>query len=220
MKLRLLGLCFALSWVCFSADKGPLSVRGENKLFTIEADLYRDKGEVEQVLGHQVEEGLVVVSVTITPKEPFKIWRDDFLLRSDKDGQRSEPYDPGQLASSSVLVVSYSRQGGGVMQQENGPVWGGMGGRQPGRLGGSGVGSGNSATVQQADGAEMSDDPEEAKTSPLLATLRERVLEEKEISAPVSGLLYFPLDGKHKDKHLWLHYTGKAGKIDMQFKQD
>ncbi len=57
-----------------------------------------------------------------------------------------------------------------------------------------------------------------AKENPLLATLKERMLPEKTGSEPVAGLLYFPLEGKHKPKELELVYRGPAGKLSIRFK--
>jgi len=56
------------------------------------------------------------------------------------------------------------------------------------------------------------------KENPLMRVLSEKILPEKEIDQPVSGLLYFPLDGKQKAKDLELIYTSPAGKISLRFR--
>jgi hypothetical protein len=43
------------------------------------------------------------------------------------------------------------------------------------------------------------------------------MLQEKEISESVTGLLYFPLEGKVKPKDLELIYKGPAGKLLVNF---
>jgi hypothetical protein len=54
--------------------------------------------------------------------------------------------------------------------------------------------------------------------SPLLVALEEKVLaDSKETKEPLSGLLYFLMEGKHKVKQLELHYRGPAGKLDIRF---
>ncbi|MEN6533450.1 MAG: hypothetical protein ABFD89_07295, partial [Bryobacteraceae bacterium] len=55
------------------------------------------------------------------------------------------------------------------------------------------------------------------KEDPLLATLKARVLKLKETKEPVSGLLYFLMEGKHKTKQLELLYKGPAGKLSVRF---
>ena len=52
----------------------------------------------------------------------------------------------------------------------------------------------------------------------LLAILKKKVLPEGETSTPITGLLYFPLEGKHKDKQLWLYYTSGAHRLSLRFK--
>ncbi len=213
----------ALAWAALlvstgaAATKGPAVASGENSLFRIDAKLYKDHEQVKQLLGNDIEKGIVVIEVTITPKEqPVEIWRDDFIIRSDKDGQKSEPYDPGQIAGNSVLTLIYSYEGAAVAHEDRGPVWGGAGGGMPGRLPGQSGDIGNTAAVEKASATEIRDDPEEA-TNPLLRVLREKILPEKKITEPITGYLYYPLEGKHKPKQVWLHYVGEGGKIDLRF---
>ena len=85
---------------------------------------------------------------------------------------------------------------------------------RPRRLGGDGPGIGTSETPATAT-AQAGGKGEE---NPLLGVLAEKVLPEKETDAPVSGLLYFFLDGKHKPKDLELNYRGAAGKLSLRFK--
>ncbi len=223
MAIRVLGLAVLVAFLCFGGPKGPVTKRGENSRFVIEATLYKDYEEVSQLLGVEVEQGIVAVAVKLTPKgdDPYEIWRDDFMLRSDKDGQKSTPYDPGQIAGSTVIKLVYTMDGGGnVAQEQRGPTWGGMGGSMPQRLPGGPGGVGNTAGVEQASGSKVEEDASK-KENPQLLALRERVLEEKKLTEDASGLLYYPLEGKHKTKQIWLHYVGRDGEqIDLQFKPD
>ena len=218
MRLRILGLCLALTVLCAAADKQPAVGQAANDDLNIQATLYNDKNSISGLLGAELESGIVVLDVRLTPRgdEPLKVWRDDFFLRSDKDGQKSEPFDPSQIAGSSVITLVTTYGGAAIMQQETGPVWGGVGG-PPRRLPGPGGGFGNSAGQEgaQASVQEGSGEPE----SELLGILKNRVLKEEQTSEPVSGLLYFPLEGKHKIKQLELHYRGKSGKLDLRFKR-
>jgi hypothetical protein len=51
----------------------------------------------------------------------------------------------------------------------------------------------------------------------MLEKLKLKILAEKSIGAPVTGLLFFPLE-KEKPKSLELIYTTPSGKIRMKFK--
>ena len=55
------------------------------------------------------------------------------------------------------------------------------------------------------------------KEDPLLKVLSEKILPEKEGKEPLTGLLYFSLEGKHKAKDLTLQYNGPAGKLNLPF---
>jgi hypothetical protein len=144
----------------------------------------------------------------------LKVFRDDFELRSYKNGQRSTPFAPSQIAGSSALVIS-TRGGAGMATQDSGPVWGPPMGGRPRRIGGEGTSIGNTGTSTEASvqaGSKGGD-------KPLLAILEERVLPEKEISEPLAGLLYFYLEGKHKPKDVEFFYRGPAGKLSLKFKE-
>ncbi len=178
-----------------------------------------DKAAVRDLIGAELD-GISIVKLRVAPRgeQPIAFGPDDFTLRSDRDGQKSQPFAPSQIAGSAALVVASGSSGrGGVASQEDGPIWGGApgtGGR-PRRLPGSGgtVGIVADETVQTSV-----DSGAKAKENPLLATLKERMLPEKTGSEPVAGLLYFPLEGKHKPKELELVYRGPAGKLSIRFK--
>lgn len=225
MSFRVLWLALLIGSICFAAKKGPVTKRGENDVFAIEATLFKDYDDVKNLLGFEIEKGVVVFEVKLTPKgdEPYPVWRDDFLIRSDKDGQRSEPYDPGQIASDTVITLVYVEDGGGgVANEQQGPTWDGIPGQEPGRsptqMPGSGPGTfGNTQSMERISGANVEKDSTKAN-NPELEILRDRVLREDKITKPSSGWLYYPLEGKHKTKQIWLHYVGDGGKIDLQFK--
>jgi hypothetical protein len=56
------------------------------------------------------------------------------------------------------------------------------------------------------------------KDDPVLATLKAKVLPMKETAEPVSGLLYFLMEGKHKTKQLEMYYKGPAGNLSLRFR--
>ncbi len=201
-------------------DKAPPAGRASNDNVEIVARAYPDKDSIRRLLGAAMVEGVLVIELTLTPKggQPLAITRDDFTLRSDRDGQKAQPFAPSQIAGRGALVVSTAPGGGGVMGDESGPIWGGGPGtgERPRRLGGEGASMGNTS---QSGVAAAVDSGGREKDNPLLEILKKRVFAEStESAAPVSGLLYFPLEGKHKPKDLELTYRGAAGKLTLRFK--
>ncbi len=176
------------------------------------ATLYVDKPAIQQLLGSDLGGYYVVINVRLTPKnnEKFKVFRDDFILRSDRDGERSKPFAASQIAGRGALVVTRTYEGGGVAAENGGPVFGGgIGGLGMGGIGNSGGTISNNAKI---------DSGSKSKESPILAALNEKILPEKEIDQPVSGLLYFPIEPKQKIKDLELIYSGPGSKLSLRFR--
>jgi hypothetical protein len=213
-----MSILLAAAALLSGAEKGPPAGQASNRLLRLEAKAYLDKSAIDKAVGAEMEKDVVVIEVKLIPAagQTLAVSLDDFLLRSDKDGQRTTPYSPTQIAGDSVLVVSEKWSGGGVGAQENGPAWGGIGGR-PQRLPGSGGGVGNSAGSAEAVTSVRDDEPPARKDNPLLAALKAKILAEKEITAETSGQLYFLLEGKHKPKQIELIYKTPAGQIPIRF---
>jgi hypothetical protein len=156
-----------------------------------------------------------VIRLTARPvsDKPVQLSLDDFLLVSSKDGQRSEPYEPGQLAGSDSLAVTPNgMRRGGLGDHPNRPTLGigGIG------IGGGGMGNAHATQTPDVKVEETRDD----KENPLLAALNAKILPENEITEPVSGLLFFQVVGKVKPKDLELHYKGPAGKMALRFRPE
>jgi hypothetical protein len=192
-----------------AAEKKLPIEQTSNELIDISATVLVDKEQIQQELGSDLGGDIVVVRVTVRPvsDKPILLSLDDFLLVSSKDGQRSQPYAPTQLAGSATLVVSPGASKGTEVRR--GPSWGGIVG-----IGGGGVG--NSGESPKSEAKVESKRDEEA--NPLLAKLEAKVLPEKEIHDSVSGLLYFQIVGKVKPKDLELHYKGAAGRLALRFR--
>jgi hypothetical protein len=215
---RFAPLLLAMAGLVWAADtKPPLTGRGEGEAAEITATLYTDKSAVTSLIGHPLDGDYIVVDVRVVPRgeKPLALLRDDFLLRSDRDGQKCQPFAPSQIAGQGTLMVSSSGAGGAMMGDNNGPVWGGTVG-QPGRMGGTGGGVGNSGGESAAQGTIQTGG--KTRPNPTLDALKQKILPEKETSAPVAGLLYFFLEGKHKPKDLELVYRGGGGKIALRFR--
>jgi hypothetical protein len=218
--MRNIVFLFVSAALLSAADKGPAVSQAANDDLALTATVYTGKDAVKEQLGSDLGGYFILVKVDLTPKggKPIAISRDDFLLRSYKDGQKSQPFAPAQIAGRGALVVS-STGSGGMGADQGGPVWGpgpGMGGpprRLPGQDGGFGSTTADTSSAQAtvSTGGMQKEDP-------ILAVLKEKILPEKKTAEPVSGLLYFSLEGKHKPKDLVLQYNGPAGKLKLTFK--
>jgi len=208
-------LALVLCGGLWAAEKPLPAGEAANEKIRIRAWLLNDAAAVRRELGSDLGGYYTVVRLEVEPKgaDPLPLHPDDFLLRSDKDGQRCGPLAPSQIAGRGVLMVS-SKGGGGMMAENPGPVWGGWPG-PPRRLGGEAavIGNASESTAQ----ATARDDAGRAE-DPLLATLKTKALPEGETAQPVSGLLYFLLEGKHKPRNLELQYHGPAGKLSLRFR--
>jgi hypothetical protein len=207
----------------------------------ISARAFLDRDSAKQAVGEYPGEGYIVVEVTVTPKgdEKVSLDLDDFLLRSDKDGQHSRPLTPSQVAGNAVMVVKSvgGSQGRGMGQQNRGP-YGYPGGGYPGGgypgggypgggypgggypgggYPGSGVSAGGSATADTSDAAASIEEKGKGKPNPLLDALKSKVLKDGDISHPVTGLLYFQIDGKVKPKQLELVYRKSPPRVSLRF---
>jgi hypothetical protein len=222
MLTRVAGIALAL--VCGSAARNndsakPPETRGENESVVITATLYAKPDAVKEVLGSDLGGHYIVVAVEVKPRfgKEVAINRDDFVLKTDKDGERSGPFSPSQIAGRGAMVV---RQTGGAgatgMHDNDGPIWGGYPGSPgpPRRLGGDGVGSAGAPEGAEAKTRTGSHEKED----PMLAVLKQKELPETKTDKPVSGLLYFPME-KQKAKDLELRYV-TDDKITMRFKQE
>ncbi|HBY60977.1 MAG TPA: hypothetical protein DEH78_14235 [Solibacterales bacterium] len=192
--------------------------RGSTDILEIKARAFLGKEQVKQLLGYDLDGFIAVVEVTLTPLDDrtIKIDRDEFLLRSEKDGQRAGAFEPAQIAGDSSLVIgSRSVGGGSIVAEDRGPIFGGPG---IGRIGRPNTGMAGNSAGETAATARVETDPKK-KDNPLLATLEERILAERALDKPYSGLLYFPLEGKHKPKELLLVYKGAGGSITIRFQQ-
>jgi hypothetical protein len=211
VKHRVAVLVLALALAAPGSDKGPPTAQASNASVAIVATLYLGKDAVRDLLGTDLGGGFQVVKVQMTPKgaKPLNIDLDDFLLRSFNDGGKCQPYAPSQIAGRTSLAVV--PVGGGGVRTEQGPVFG---------IPGGGIGmprrsAGNSTAGSTGVDTKTTDS---GKDDPVLKLLKEKVLPEKQTSEPVSGLLYFGLDGKHKPKDITLEYKTPSGPLRLEFR--
>jgi hypothetical protein len=194
--------------------------RGENEDLVITVTLYIDPPAVKEIIGSDLDGHYIVGDVKVEPKygKEVTIDRDDFQLRTDKDGEKAKPFAPSQIAGRGALVIS-QKGGGGAGMAESGPGYGMPGpmGGPPVMMPGNGgsIGSGPGAGESTAE-ARVVNDPHE-KENPLLKTLEQKILKEGKTKQPATGLLYFAME-KQKMKDLELTYGGKENRITLRFK--
>ncbi len=222
MSVRTAGLAMVLiSTLAAGKDKKPVGTRGENESVVITATLYSTPQEVKQVLGSDLGGHYIVVDLTVTPRfgKEVAVSPDDFVMKTDKDGQKTGPFAPGEIAGRGGLVISQAGSGPTypVPGSNNGPIWGGpVPGGAPPRLGAP-VEVGSAGSVDGADAKAHSGVGQ--KQDPIEKILKQKELPETKTDQPVSGLLYFPME-KQKVKDLELRYNPSDDKIVMRFHQE
>lgn len=212
MRARVAAIGLMCGAVLCAGDKKVPLRSTENALVEVTATALADREAVKQELGSDLGGHYIVVKVRLAPIDGVKlaIHRDDFVLRTDKDGERTTPFAPSQIAGNAVLVVSTGASSGGTIMAGDPGGWGPYG-----PLGGGGIGVGGSGGGTEARATMKSGSKD--KVDPMLDVLKEKILQEKETDAPISGLLYFPME-KQKLKDLELIYTTPEGKLSLRFK--
>lgn len=201
---------FLFSGLLFGAAKKTIgTARGENQDLILTVTIYTDGPAVKDIVGDDLQGHFTVAQVKVEPKytKEIVIDRDDFLLRTEKNGDRSKPMAPSQIAGRGALILSRD-DGPAGQNAERTRGWsiGGMGG------GGNGIGAGGGVDTRGTKATMQTGD----KDNPLKKVLEDKILPEKKIEEPVTGLLYFPLEGQ-KLKDLELVYGGKENRIRLRF---
>ncbi|HVW86438.1 MAG TPA: hypothetical protein VHB50_17250 [Bryobacteraceae bacterium] len=200
---RTIAIALALCAAVWAREKKLPSGDAANE--TVDAAVTAlDSDELKQIFGTDFDNGYEVIEVTLTPKggKPLDVHLDDFLLRSEQTGEHSGPLAASQIAGQGTLVVHRTQQKG------SGTSWGGFGGIMMGGGIGGGGGSveGASAEIKNSE-----------KKDPMLDVLKRKILAEKAIAEPVTGLLFFPME-KEKTKNLVFIYTTPQGKLRTRFR--
>ena len=211
---RLVALLLASAlFVSGAAKKTTATARGENEDLILNVTIYIDSAAVKEALGDDLGGHYIVAQVKVEPKytKEITIDRDDFVLRTDKDGDHSTPMAPSQIAGRGGLILTRTNGPGGQgAERSRGWSIGGMGMG----AGGGGAGAGPQNTGVKAS-AEKGDDKD--KDNPLKQLLDAKVLPEKKIEEPTTGFVFFPMENQ-KMKDLELVYGGKENRIRIRFK--
>jgi hypothetical protein len=189
-----------------AAAKKPAigSGRGENEDVILSVTLYAGPDDVKQLIGDDMGGHYIVADVKMEPKygKEINIDRDDFVLHTDKDGEKSKPFAASQIAGREAIIVTQT----GTAQRKSGISIGGMGG---------GIGSGGAN--DHGDLKTTVQNPAKVPENPLEKVLQDKILVEKKTSQPTQGLLYFPME-KQKLKDLEIRYGPLETRISVRFK--
>jgi len=215
----------ALLLPAFLLPAGPkkttATVKGENEDLILTATLYIDPQEIKQLVGSDLEGHFFVADVKVEPKygKEIAVDPDDFVLRTNKDGEHTQPYEASQVAGKNVMIISPAKGGPDNSGVQTGPTYGGMpvpvGGPIMYPSNGVGVGGGGSGQVDTNKvTVHVANDEQD---NPLEKALDQKMLPRKKTEQPLSGLLCFPME-KQKMKDLELLYGGKENRITLRFK--
>jgi hypothetical protein len=214
MAVRIFALLLLPALLLPAASKNTIgSGRGENEDVVITATLHIDPADIKEMIGDDLGGHYMVAVVKVEPKygKDIVVDRDDFTLRTDKDGEKATPYSGSQIAGSGALIIAQESRNEGIAS----PGWTGV--KVP-------VVKGGGASKPKAADGDKSDKPaaappapEEKADNPLKKTLDAKILPEGKTTEPVGGMLYFPLE-KQKMKDLELVYGGRENRIRIRFK--
>ena len=207
--LRILAVALLLAAaLCAGKPKTTGPFKNENQSVEISATPILDREQIKQMVGSDLDGHYILVNVTVTPKfgSQIDVHRDDFMLKTDKDGERTAPFVASQIAGKGALVVTERSASGSTGGPQFGSPY-----DYPAYSGGVG---GGPTQITEAQ-AKMQTGTK--ADSPLMKVLNEKMLPEKKSDGPVSGLLYFPME-KQKQKDLELIYNTPDGKLTLRFR--
>jgi len=186
---RLACAALALCTVLSAAEKRSPQGQGEDESVAITATLLSPE-QLREAVGSDFNNNYTVLEVRVAPKggKPYLVHLDDFILRSESSGEHSGPFlMASQIAGAGALVVARTY------------------GNKP---------NADSPAPLEGTKVEMKDD---VRADPALDALKKKMLSEKTISEPVSGLLFFPLI-KEKAKNLILSCKTPQSRLRLSFR--
>jgi hypothetical protein len=209
MLSRLFCLLLLPAMVLSAAKKTTATARGENEDLVLTVTLHIDPAEIKEWIGNDLGGHYIVAETKIEPKygKDIMVDRDDFVLRTDNDGEKAQPFAASQVAGSGGLVITTVSNQTGV----GSPGWTGA---TTDIILGASKGPDNGGGTAKVTGTT----PQDTKPNPLKKMLDSKILPEGKTNKAVTGLLYFPLE-KQKMKDLELLYGGKDNRISLRFKR-
>ena len=186
------------------------------------ARLIQEPEQIQAVLGDDLDKEFMLIELDVKPLYGSKIRfeRNEFLLRSRADNEKSYAQSPSRIAGEGVFSMEQRRTGGGgVFGQSADPVIiGGTPGTgtRPRRIDGpaTGIGSATGGTSEIVVKRTESEAPET-----LQDTLDRLELPLEETDQDLHGYLYFQVDPNNKLKHIVFYYDGVHGEFQVQFEK-
>jgi hypothetical protein len=188
MKTRVFVIIAACA-ALYAGEKKSAQGQVEDESVAIAATILTPE-QLKQAVGSDFDNNYIVLDVRIAPKggKPYLVHLDDFILRSEASGEHSGPFlTAGQIAGTGALVVERTY------------------GNKP---------NPDSPRVIESTKVQMKDDD---KGNSALDALKKKMLTEKTVSEPVSGLLFFPLTNE-KAKNLVLSCKTPQSKLRLSFR--
>jgi hypothetical protein len=197
-------------WVSAKSDDVEISAR-----------LITGKEPVIQAVGSDLKRQYSIVELTVTPRGgyPVALSRDDFLLRSERDNERSTAEAPERIAGSNVLVITDAgaAHAGTAPQSTNIPGLGRLRRKKKPHEKADQEDKDKDDADKKSDAAPAPP-PDPAADDSLVKTLQSKEIPLGETGKPVSGYLYFEVDPQQKAKNFWLHYKGPHRTCELRFK--
>ncbi|MBC7924439.1 MAG: hypothetical protein H7039_02175 [Bryobacteraceae bacterium] len=209
------------SAACAAADSKADPVKTGNDVVEVKASALVGRESVKAMLGTDPGVEIIALQIEVRPKtdDGVKISRDDFILISRRDGQRSSAMHPSQIAGAGSMSVQTRGPGasGGTLGSPRRPIWGGIPGTgtQPSRIGGDN----DVAVVSNAETKTSITDRKDLAENPLLAALKQKEITEGKSTDTVHGYVFYIFDGKHRLKDLELLYKTSDGNLILDFQK-
>jgi len=187
-----------------AAKKTVATAKGENEDLILTVTLYIDPADVKEMVGSDLGGHYIMANVKVDPKygKDITIDRDDFVLRSNDNGEKATPFAANQIAGRGALVIA---------QTEDKPKKHGWSMGGPVMIG---SGSTNQDDKDKPAPKMVSD---EQDNNPLKKVLESKILPEKKTDQATEGLLFFPME-KQKMKDLELRFGGQENRISLRFR--
>src|SRR5215472_6298437 len=92
------------------------TARGENEDVVVTATLHIDPEDVKDMIGNDLGGHYILAEIKFEPKygKDLVLDRDDFLLRTDRDGEKASPYYGSQIAGQGALIIGTVDKNQGV----------------------------------------------------------------------------------------------------------
>ena len=174
--------------VCALADRKAPQGHGEDDAVSLSATLLSPE-QVKQAVGSDFNGDYIVIDVMVSPRggKPYAVRPDDFILRSESSGEHTGPFSsPTQIAGSSTLQIERT-----------------YGNRE------------NADSPRPLTGTKLQMKTDD-KMDPALGPLKQHMLADQTVTAPVSGWLFFPFS-KEKPKNL-VSYKSPTSHLRLSFK--